>query len=308
MALVTGPARDSAFGALSRPSGAFAMVAIDQRESLRTMLRQTSDTAASDLDIVAFKLAVLRRLSAYASAFLLDRDYALGPALAAGALRPGFGLIVAADRLIQEPGGPVDRTELDGSVFELAVAAGATALKLLVPWDPAGGASHRTELVAEFVDRCRAAGVLSLVEGVVRLHPGADEAWLGTEGILEAARELVRHDPDLYKAQVPTLGNGSSDDIVAWSRRMTAIVGRPWVVLSSGVPPREFPRAVEAACRGGASGFLAGRAIWTGALPESQRVDQLEGVAAPLLVRLGAIVDKHARPWRLAIGASSAVG
>ncbi|HZG34256.1 MAG TPA: hypothetical protein VEY87_00265, partial [Gaiellaceae bacterium] len=64
----------STLDALARPSGTFLMVAIDQRESLRTMLREHGHDAA-DERLVAFKLAVARELGPYASGLLIDDAY-----------------------------------------------------------------------------------------------------------------------------------------------------------------------------------------------------------------------------------------
>src|SRR5918992_812612 len=104
------------------------MVAMDQRESLRTIVAERTGvdrSAVTNETLVAFKVAVARTLSAHASALLLDRDYGLGPTLAGNALAPGCGLIVAADTLVQEPGGPVTDTDLDAAVDpEVLRAAG----------------------------------------------------------------------------------------------------------------------------------------------------------------------------------------
>ena len=72
----------------------------------------------------------------------------------------------------------------------------------------------------------------------------------------------------------------------------------PWVVLSQGVEPDDFPGAVEAACRGGASGFLAGRALWTTTLGADDPQALLRTESVPRLQQLAAIVDAHGRPWR----------
>jgi sulfofructosephosphate aldolase len=72
----------------------------------------------------------------------------------------------------------------------------------------------------------------------------------------------------------------------------------PWVVLSNGVELDNFPGAVEAACKAGASGFLAGRAIWSDLVLEDDPAPRLREVALPRLERLAAIVDAHGRPWR----------
>jgi tagatose 1,6-diphosphate aldolase len=74
----------------------------------------------------------------------------------------------------------------------------------------------------------------------------------------------------------------------------------PWVVLSAGVGPRAFAFVVERAVAAGASGFLAGRALWLAALdawPDREAVaTALRTRSVPLLRRLGAQVDE-ARPW-----------
>ncbi len=48
--------------ALARENGTFAMVAMDQRESLRTMLRERGQQA-TDAEVERFKLAVARELA-----------------------------------------------------------------------------------------------------------------------------------------------------------------------------------------------------------------------------------------------------
>jgi sulfofructosephosphate aldolase len=72
----------------------------------------------------------------------------------------------------------------------------------------------------------------------------------------------------------------------------------PWVVLSQGVAVDDFPGAVEASCKGGAAGFLAGRALWTSTLGADDPTRLLRERSVPRLQELVAIVDEHARPWR----------
>jgi sulfofructosephosphate aldolase len=68
-------------------------------------------------------------------------------------------------------------------------------------------------------------------------------------------------------------------------------------VLSQGVDPADFPAAVEAACKGGASGMLAGRAVWTATLADADPTELLRTRSVSRLQELGAIVDAHGRPW-----------
>ena len=109
-------------------------------------------------------------------------------------------------------------------------------------------------------------------------------------------RELGALRPDIYKAQVPFGGRAPMNDITERCRRMTDVLPCPWVVLSAGVALEDFATSVEAACRGGASGFLAGRAVWRDALTADPE-PVLRERSVPRLQRLGEIVDALARPW-----------
>jgi sulfofructosephosphate aldolase len=282
--------------ALRRPGGAFAMVALDQRESLRTMLGSASeapaDRAVPDEEMTAFKVEAARALTPFASAVLLDSPLGLGPARDAGAIAPGCGLIVAADRLVQKPGGPVEWTKVDEAVFEDdTIARIADAWKLLVVWRR-GEEAERARLVRAFVEACRRSGRPAIVEGIVRMPDGAPwDAAAHADLIVEASREIAPLGADLYKAEVPTLGAGDDGAIRAAAGRVTEAVDRPWVVLSNGTPRERFPAACIAAVEGGASGFLAGRAIWSASLAAPDRSRHLRDVAARGLATLAEAVD-----------------
>ena len=291
---------ESALAAMTRPSGAFAMVAMDQRESLRTMLAETLSKPVTLERRVAFKVAVARVLSPHASALLVDRWEGLERILESGSLDPRCALIVAADALVQPAGALVEDTGLDPSVdLHEAAALGAVAAKLLVIVREDRSAGERAQLVAAFLEAAHAAGLVAIVEGVVRPPVAADGSWDREEAIVDTARELGGLGPDIYKAQVPFEGMADGPSITSVCLRIAAVLPCPWVVLSSGVPIDDFPAAVEAACRGGASGFLAGRAVWRDALLEDPG-PALHDRSVPRLRQLGAIVDGFARPWRSA--------
>lgn len=296
---LTRDAYEVALARMARPSGTFAMVAMDQRESLRAMFAENLPEPIGLERRVDFKIAVARVLSPHASAMLIDQPEGIDPILDAGALDPGCALIIAADDLVQPMGAAVDDTALDRGVDLVAAARrGAVAAKLLVIWKPDRSAADRASLVREFLDVSRAAGLPGIVEGVVRPPAGVDEpAWTEREeALIEATRELGALRPDMYKAQVPFNGKGPAEAIVDRCRSMTEMLPCPWVVLSSGVSIEDYPGAVEAACRGGASGFLAGRAVWRDALVADPE-PILRERAVPRLQRLGDIVDRFARPW-----------
>lgn len=280
---------------IARPGGGFAMVAMDQRESLRTMFEQAGAGRPGEGELVSFKLAVARTLAPLASGFLIDRRLGFEQ-VRHGMLPGGCGLILAADTLEQEPGGPVEETGIDETVVSNLDLAGVHALKLLIIWRRDEARAARAELAERFISLAAQRGVLSVLEPVARAGPGEDEDDL----ILEAARELSPLRPSLYKAQVPLRGNGNQAALGSACERLGAAITGPWVVLSQGVRRDDFAGAVRAACRGGASGFLAGRALWSDILgrPDTERA--LDEIARPRLERLTQLVDLEARPWRQA--------
>lgn len=285
--------------ALARPSGALAMLALDQRESLRTMLRDASGAEPTARAVAAFKVDAARALTPHASAVLLDVETGLGPVLEAGAIAPGCGLIVAADRLTQAVGGPVESTETDEDLLaDDGVAAVADAYKLLVIWRPEReAAAARERTVRAFLDGCRRRGRPGIVEAIVRAPGGPLSPEQHVTLVLEAAAELGALGPDVYKAEVPTLGGSDDATITAAAGLLTDVLSCPWVVLSNGTPAGRFADAAVAACRGGASGFLAGRAIWQASIGAPDVRADLEAAAADRLRALAARIDEVARPW-----------
>jgi sulfofructosephosphate aldolase len=288
--------RRQRFERIAGPSGALSMVAMDQRESLRTMFTEATDAPVPDATLADFKLAVAETLSPHASAMLLDRLYGVA---AMRALAGDCGLVVAADQLTQQPGEPVEDTAVDDALDPSWVdQQGAAALKLLVLWRPDGRTAERGRLVRRFLDLCNRAGLLSIVEGVVRAPADVEAGeWDREAAIIEAARELGAERPDLYKAEVPLHGRGDPREIERQCEAITAVLGCPWVVLSSGVTANDFPAAVEAACGGGASGFLAGRGIWMDLVGPGDYRQRLREVAVPRLERLREIVERAGVPW-----------
>ncbi|PTR14253.1 aldolase (plasmid) [Cereibacter azotoformans] len=278
--------------ALQRPSGAFAMLAIDQRESMRAMFADTQAGPVSDRQLVDFKLEALRHLTPHASAVLIDRPFGWQPALEAGAVAPGCGLIAAADEFHASADEIVADAGLDDLVVPEAVKAqGAQALKLLVVWRPDGNPEKRIALVDEFVARCRRAGLISLIEPVSR-KPLDGRPHDLHDGILAAARELGNRGQDIYKAEVPLHAAGEEAEVRRRCAELTDAIASPWVVLSSGVAPDRFPTAVEWACREGARGFLAGRAVWKETIGAPDMAEALRTTAVDRLKRLCETVDR----------------
>ena len=293
---VTRPSLD--LDAIARPTGGLAMVAMDQRESLRHMFDLAGAGRPAHDVLIRFKLDVAEVLGPLASGFLIDRHY--GFEAVRDILPDRTGLILAADELTQEDGGPVEETALDDVVLTQTDLAGVVALKLLVIWRRDAKREQRVRLVERFVAECRARGVLSVLEPVVRATPEELDAgsWDLDAAIREAAAELSPSGQSLYKVQVPLSGTGDAKEQQVESERLNDSITGPWVVLSQGVDRPAFLPAVEAACRAGASGFLAGRALWSDVVGRGDVPSALRELSVPRLEALIEVVDREARPWR----------
>lgn len=297
------PATTAPVAELARPDGTFAMVAMDQRDSLRTLMAEHAGVPGetlSDAALVDFKLSVARTLGPHASALLIDRHLGYRRMLDERLLPASCAAILAVDALQQRPGGPVTDTDLDEEIDPRAVAAeGTRALKLLVVWRRDAHRERRVAMAERFVRLCRDARLTSVLEPVARPTPReeAEGTFDLDDAIVEAATELGPLRPSLYKCQVPGAGRGTVAETAARAARVDAALEVPWVVLSQGVDPAAFADAVEGACRAGASGFLAGRALWTGALAAADPVSALRQDSARRLRQLGEIVARHGRPW-----------
>lgn len=278
--------------ALRRPSGGFAMVALDQRESMRAMFAEHQDGKVSDAQVTEFKLTAGRILGPHASAFLVDRQFALDCYLDDGILGPDTALIAAGDKLTARGDEIVGEAAIDEDIdLPHYRARGVTAMKLLVLYRPDDEPAARLAMVDRFVERCRNAGLLSIIEPVSRPPRSRANPSPTHDGILAAAAELGGRGADLYKAEVPLHGEGPDDDIRRMCGALTSLIASPWVVLSSGVRQDRFPRAVELACSEGASGFLAGRAVWRSCIGQPDVEAALRNDAAPRLQHLAEVVD-----------------
>lgn len=269
------------------------MLAVDQREAMRNMFAEHSAEAITDQNLQDFKVTAAKILTPYASGVLVDRQFAFDAVVEQHAVAQGCGLIASADHFEQAFGELVGKVTIDRLVDPVRVKEqGAVALKLLVLWredEPAGG---RVSMVEEFVDICRRAGLISIIEPVSRGR--ADGKPSDTEaGVIAAAHELGRLGADLYKAEVPLKGQGAEDAIRRGCAEITAAVASPWVVLSSGVPQDTFPEAVRLAMAEGARGFLAGRAVWASCIGATDVEHELRTSAVQRFQRLSAVVDEQ---------------
>lgn len=283
---------------LARPSGALAMVAVDQREALRGMFAAHQSTPVPDSQLTQFKVDVARELSPFASALLVDQEFGIDAIIDQKALAPSCGLIAAADLLVGPAGGAATDTAVDPDVDPIRMRdIGSVGLKFLVLWRNDESPESRLKLVDEFNQLCAKSGLPSIIEVIVKPPTDSSRSFDREEELIIAAKEASTWSADLYKAEVPFHGEGDPLAITRNAQRITEAVGTPWVVLSNGVKAPFFADAVKACAQGGASGFLAGRAVWADIVGAPDIPAALREVSIPRLEKLAEIVDQYARPW-----------
>jgi tagatose-1,6-bisphosphate aldolase len=287
---------------IASDDGVFAIIAMDQRNTLRRMFKAL-DIDASDHDLRAAKADVALALTPAATGILLDPTYGVPAVTETQALAPDCGLLVAAEPSIRDSYNGEPRTHRDPELNARWVAAqGGDAVKFLVQLraDRPNPKIGEPDLVREVLDVCReiiadckSTGLPAVIENLVYELPGEQLSGEARENaIIEAARALDELDIDLLKLEYP----GSPEAC----RRLADALHRPWAVLSAGVPFEQFSDVLKIAFdEGGASGFIAGRSIWREALPLSgvERQRFLDTVARPRLDDLVTVANQRAHPW-----------
>ena len=114
----------------------------------------------------------------------------------------------------------------------------------------------------------------------------------------ETAGKILIDDlkPSLLKLEYP----GSPEACKRLASRLTV----PWAVLSAGVSSDEFAKVLRVSCdEGGASGFIAGRAIWkeTVAMGHDERVAYLSETGRRRMDEYVSIIEGRARPYQEAV-------
>ena len=283
---------------LARPSGALAMVAVDQREALRGMFAAHQTTPVPDSQLTQFKVDVARELSPFASALLVDQEFGIDAIINQKALTGGCGLIAAADLLVGPPGGAATDTAIDPDVDPIRMRdIGSVGLKFLILWRNDESPDVRAQLVEDFNKLCKVSGLPSIIEIIVKAPIDTSKSFNREEELIIAAKEAATWKPDLYKAEVPFHGEGDLSAITKNAERISEAIGSPWVVLSNGVKQPFFNDAVKACAIGGASGFLAGRAVWADIVGSVDIPKALREVSIPRLKALAEVVDTYAKPW-----------
>jgi len=303
---------------LADSKSVMTMCAIDHRGALKRALNEKNPDAVSYQDIVDFKLDLCQAVAPFASAILLDPEYGAGQAIAAGLLPGSKGLLVSMEKTGYTGDSTARITELlPGWSVKKAKKMGASAVKLLIYFRPdlKDVALKQLDLVARLADQCLEEDIAFLVEPVSYPieeigTPSRKFAEVKPDLVIETARQITALPLDVLKAEFPADIKFEQDEekLLRLCQELNQASRLPWVLLSAGVDFDSFKKQVEIACKAGASGFLAGRALWQeGAQIRSReaRMNFFRHTAAPRLRELAEIADSYGKPWYYMLGAES---
>ncbi|MCY6383566.1 tagatose 1,6-diphosphate aldolase [Hoeflea prorocentri] len=302
-------------------AGRFKMTAVDQRPPIKNPIAAHYGTDEAPYDDVArFKALLTETLQDESSAMLLDPHYAIPRGI--GYLSPAKGLIVTLeDSLFEETEGGRLSLQIDDWSVAKIKRMGGDAVKVLAWYRPDASDAvnrHQQDFVKRIGEACAHCDIPFLFELLV--YPLASDAhqtkdYVELQGkkaddVLASVEEFAKADygVDVFKLEspvnagdVPGVGNDGWEEVQPVFDEMGRLAGRPWVMLSAGAGKPQFRNILTHAFRAGASGYLAGRAIWLDAFSRfpdwgAMRAG-LSGESVDYMKDLNALTDADAMAW-----------
>jgi sulfofructosephosphate aldolase len=280
--------------AISTAAGRMLIVAADQRNGMKAAMKDAplGPESISAMELAEAKADLLRYLGNAAPAILLDPEVALPAVVDDGILARGTSLVVGMDASGSETVDGLRYTRFVPGVTARRVRdLGGDVAKMLfyLRPDQQGPDSRVADEMRDLIKACEDEGLLLIVELLTYQQPGesdGDYAAAFPGLVADGARLAVSCGAKVLKLQYP----GSAEGCAAVS---AAAAGVPWAVLSAGVDHETFVEQVRIAMANGASGAMAGRALWKDCLSVSHdlRREYLTDRALPRLRELAEAVD-----------------
>lgn len=293
---------------LANNQGIFCITAMDQRGSLKVLVDPADPNKVTAKQLVDIKLDLAAALSPYSTAILIDPQFGAPQAISAGALDPHVGLILTLESEHPKKAGQGIVSQIpDGWSVEKLKRMGGDAVKLLVRYRPDldEAAADNRRLVRDVAEQCTRWDIPFVLEAVTYPLDGQsreDFARQKPHLVITSAKELSNLGCDIYKAEFPADPAFETDSTVLRQlcQELNQASAVPWVLLSAGVDIERFARVLEIASQCGASGFLAGRAIWKDYVTISDPSSRLAALQTKAVHNLGLVTHlarRDALPW-----------
>ena len=301
---------------MANANGIFKMTAVDQRPPIKNPIREHLGVdKAPWLEVARFKKLLVETLQGQSTAVLLDPHYAVPHAV--DVLSPTKGLIVTLeDSVFSESSEGRLSFDIDNWSVEKIKRMGGDAVKVLAWYRPDAGKTvlqAQKDYAKRIGEECARFDIPFLFELLV--YPLASDAhqtrdYVEFKGkkaddVLGSVAEFAKpeYGVDVFKLESPVsaINADGSLEVQALFDEMGRLAGRPWVMLSAGAGKAEFKTVLDHAFKAGASGFLAGRAIWLDAFnhyPDWSGIEsELLGESTDYLSDIGKLADQSAHNW-----------
>lgn len=279
------PAKARCLNRLSDGQGRFGVLAVDQRPPLMQVAARATGKPMTDVnaEVSQLKGLLAETLSDLVTGILVD-PY-LGFHTVMPHVRRETGLLMTLEHhaFREVERGHRLSAAIPGWTVDRAVQHTAEGIKVLAwyrPDAPEEVKAHQQKFVKEMGDACREHDrpyIFEILPYQLEGESAEDYAAAIPDLTMGAIEDLK--DPsfgvDLYKLALPVAptlvsewgGKGSSvAEAEHLMRQITGALPTPWVLLSGGMDTAAFVEAMQAAARAGASGYMAGRAVWARSL------------------------------------------
>ncbi|PRH88664.1 tagatose-bisphosphate aldolase [Labrys okinawensis] len=278
-------------------NGAMMVIACDQRGGMRTILASdpAEQAAISDAMLGETKADIVRHLANEASCVLLDPLCAVPKVVDDGVLARDVALLIGLDAsgFDRSPEGYRLSRLVPGVDARRVRELGGTGGKIMVYLraDRPEANTHNIEILRRCIEDFAREDLLLVVEFLTYDLPGEsreDYAAKVPDLVVEGTRICLDLGAKVLKLPFP----GHAEACAAVSRLAGNV---PWAVLSAGVDHATFLGQVETAMRNGASGVIAGRALWKDciSLDRAAQADRLRNIAVPRLREIQAVIERH---------------
>lgn len=286
---------------LSTAQNIFTIVALDHGLSLRKIFWGNAWEQSSYDDVVQTKMEIVKDLAPHGSAILLDPVYGIGAAIRDNVVPGNVGLMSLVEDE-ESANDDADSTSVFVPGWSIAQAKriGAAGIKFYFYYnrnDTARAAREET-LLQQLVAECAEHDLPLFAEPI---HYGVERKDR-RRAVIENATRISDLGADIMKLEFPVDVKLETNENVWYEAcvELSQALPRPWTLLSAGVDYATFKRQVEIACKAGASGFVAGRAIWQEAsdMEGTARAEFVQTVAVARVKELSELARQYGKSWR----------
>jgi tagatose 1,6-diphosphate aldolase len=305
---------------LSDNKGTFKMLATDQRPPIMEVVKENKKSnIAPDEDISQIKKSLIKCLAEESSAILIDPIWGYPTSFMEINQQKGLIITLEEHNFYESSKGRISSEIPYWSVAKIK-SLGADGVKFLVWYRPDSDTStcdFQQKLVERIGQACIKYDILFLLE--LLIYPLTNEKQNNQYNnktkysslVIDSAKlfsdkrfgvDILKLQSPLPANEIPELNDENSVDCQEYFNKLGYATSVPWVMLSAGTTIHNFYKTLQYAYKAGASGYLAGRAIWLNTIknyfPDISLMEQnLRNDSVNYMKKLNDLTNKYAKPW-----------